>query len=167
MYTDTLIHDDLRRDGSACKGYTIRWYEFLIIKRLTFRSETNEQLYRIQPITRILFPIHHSLQPKCRLLQIRSDRQAISSSSKFLDICRDYNAGNISHEQLIDATRKLGFVNVLDAFHNVNNEKLTSPFSNYKNMGIQKGLSWQTICTIYYNLFKWRTFHSKWSPDGA
>jgi len=45
------------------------------------------------------------------------DRQALSSRSEFLDACRSYNSGSISHEQLINTTVRVGFRNVLDAYH--------------------------------------------------
>ena len=47
------------------------------------------------------------------------DRQGTSRSSKFLDACRFYNAGRISHDELVSATEVFGFNNVIDAFHTV------------------------------------------------
>ena len=48
-----------------------------------------------------------------------AEKQITSSSSKFLDFCSQYNRGAIDKDQLIQQTVKLGFVNVIDAFHNV------------------------------------------------
>ena len=56
------------------------------------------------------------------------DKQATSPSSRFLDKCREFNTGAIAQDELIDATVKLGFVNVIDAFHNVNNAELPVRF---------------------------------------
>ena len=47
-------------------------------------------------------------------------KQITSSRSRFLDTCRQANAGEISNEALIESTVRLGFVNVIDAFHVVN-----------------------------------------------
>lgn len=58
----------------------------------------------------------------------KSDKQGNSKSSKFLEACRDYNKNHIGQEQLFKMTEKLGFVNVVDAFHNVNGESIPSPF---------------------------------------
>ncbi|MEI2272580.1 hypothetical protein OHD16_10555 [Sphingobacterium sp. ML3W] len=58
----------------------------------------------------------------------KSDKQGNSSSSKFLNTCRDFVAGRISEDQLIQATVKLGFVNVVDAFQNVNGDIIKDPF---------------------------------------
>jgi len=52
----------------------------------------------------------------CRHLAT-ADRQATSSGSRFLDACRAHNAGSMSSDQLIDTTVRLGFNNVIDAFH--------------------------------------------------
>lgn len=46
-----------------------------------------------------------------------TDKQATSSRSRFLDACRKYNRGELDHASLLDATAKLGFQNVIDAFH--------------------------------------------------
>ena len=45
------------------------------------------------------------------------DRQGTSQRSKFLDACRAHNAGELGEDDLIETTRRLGFQNVIDAFH--------------------------------------------------
>ncbi|HAM22207.1 MAG TPA: HNH endonuclease, partial [Actinobacteria bacterium] len=52
----------------------------------------------------------------CRHLRA-VDRQGTSERSKFLDACRAHNAGELSEDDLIETTRRLGFQNVIDAFH--------------------------------------------------
>jgi hypothetical protein len=52
------------------------------------------------------------------------DKQGTSENSRFLDACREFNANNINHDQLIDTTLRLGFNNVIDAFHNVHNQEV-------------------------------------------
>jgi 5-methylcytosine-specific restriction endonuclease McrA len=56
------------------------------------------------------------------------DKQATSSSSKFLDFCRAYNTGEIDQQTLIAKTVQYGFVNVIDAFHNVHGQELPKRF---------------------------------------
>ncbi|MBB2900479.1 hypothetical protein FHR75_001267 [Kineococcus radiotolerans] len=46
----------------------------------------------------------------------RQPRQGTAASSRFLDACRAYNDGALSHAQLIERTTALGFANVIDAF---------------------------------------------------
>ena len=49
-----------------------------------------------------------------------SPKQATSRSSKFIDACAGYNKGEVTHDALIATAVQLGFNNVLDAFHVVN-----------------------------------------------
>lgn len=63
----------------------------------------------------------------CKHLQ-RSDKQATSSNSQFLEACRQFNQGKLSANQLQDKTIALGFNNVLDAFHNVNQKVIPAQF---------------------------------------
>ena len=49
-----------------------------------------------------------------------SPKQSTSSSSNFLNACVSYNNGGLSHDDLISRTKSLGFNNVIDAFHVVN-----------------------------------------------
>lgn len=55
-------------------------------------------------------------------------RQATSRTSKFIQACTDYNDGKIGYDQLINTTVSLGFNNVIDAFHNVNNAPVPVKF---------------------------------------
>lgn len=57
-----------------------------------------------------------------------SDRQGNSGSSKFLSYCRDFNKGLIEENELLIQTEKLGFVNVVDAFQNVNGGQISNLF---------------------------------------
>lgn len=58
----------------------------------------------------------------------QSDKQGNSSSSKFLNYCREYNNGMIDESQLLFQTERLGFVNVVDAFQNVNGGQIPNLF---------------------------------------
>jgi hypothetical protein len=54
----------------------------------------------------------------CEHLKL-NEKQATSASSQFLDHCRKFNLNEIDQETLREQTIRLGFVNVIDAFHNV------------------------------------------------
>ena len=73
----------------------------------------------------------------CEHLKV-SPKQATSGSSKFLDACKNYNDGKITHDQLITSTVDLGFANVIDAFHNVNLGKLPIKFYDKDYHGSSK-----------------------------
>jgi len=49
-----------------------------------------------------------------------NDKQGSSNSSTFLNECRKYNNNEIDKNSLLHTTEKLGFVNVVDAFQNIN-----------------------------------------------
>ncbi|WP_063819264.1 HNH endonuclease [Herbidospora cretacea] len=51
----------------------------------------------------------------CQALK-RQPRQSTASSSKFLDACRGFNAGELDRDTLHRRTVQLGFSNVIDAF---------------------------------------------------
>ncbi len=55
-------------------------------------------------------------------------KQSTSNTSRFLDACKSYNSGIISKEQLINITVQLGFNNVIDAFHVVNDGRIPINF---------------------------------------
>jgi hypothetical protein len=47
----------------------------------------------------------------------QADKQATSRSSRYLDFCRRFNRAEVSEDELAEATVRLGFNNVIDAFH--------------------------------------------------
>jgi 5-methylcytosine-specific restriction endonuclease McrA len=55
-------------------------------------------------------------------------KQATSASSRFLDYCKRFSAQEISKDELIGQTVKLGFQNVIDAFHVVNRAEIPVRF---------------------------------------
>ncbi|MBI9047648.1 MAG: hypothetical protein JEZ06_24395 [Anaerolineaceae bacterium] len=55
-------------------------------------------------------------------------KQGVFQSSKFLTACEDYISGSLNHDDLIENTSKLGFVNVIDAFHIVNRGEIPVRF---------------------------------------
>jgi len=57
-----------------------------------------------------------------------NDKQGNSLSSKFLNTCRAYIKNEIGKEQLYRDTEKFGFVNVIDAFQNVNGGSVPERF---------------------------------------
>lgn len=69
-----------------------------------------------------------------------NDKQTTAKSSTFLMACRDYNNGLITKDELISITTKYGFVNVLDAFHNVNQQTLPVSFFKSQHTGNAKGI---------------------------
>lgn len=58
----------------------------------------------------------------------KNDKQGSSSSSTFLNACRSHIKGELTEHQLYKITEKLGFINVVDAFQNVNGSSIPNLF---------------------------------------
>lgn len=58
----------------------------------------------------------------------KSDKQGNAGSSKFLEGCRSFINEKITKEELYSLTHRLGFVNVVDAFQNLNGGIIPNPF---------------------------------------
>jgi hypothetical protein len=58
----------------------------------------------------------------------KSDKQGSARSSQFLEGCRNYINEKITKEELYSLTEKHGFVDVVDAFQNVNGGIIPNPF---------------------------------------
>jgi 5-methylcytosine-specific restriction endonuclease McrA len=56
------------------------------------------------------------------------DTQGTMPRSRFLDACRAFNRGELSRDRLVETTARLGFVNVIDAFHVVNGREVPHRF---------------------------------------
>jgi hypothetical protein len=67
-----------------------------------------------------------------------NDKQGNATSSKFLNTCRQYINGELEEGELIVQTEKLGFINVVDAFQNVNGSVIPNPFYEKNYSGAKK-----------------------------
>ena len=67
-------------------------------------------------------------------------RQTTSPSSKFLSACMLYSNEQITYPQLLDVTTKIGFNNVIDAFHHIPNGKLNTSFFEKSVQGRTPGI---------------------------
>ncbi len=57
-----------------------------------------------------------------------ADKQGTFRQSRFLEACRKANAGEIEQQELVATTVRLGFNNVIDAFHVVGREDIACRF---------------------------------------
>lgn len=97
-------------------GQNVASYKFALAKSLIELSEKGQGLIKLEdlaePFSRYI--IEHLA---------RAPKQATSSSSRFLGACRSFADGKLSKDELVGQTAKLGFNNVIDAFHIVNREE--------------------------------------------
>nr|MDT0251272.1 HNH endonuclease domain-containing protein [Endozoicomonas sp.] len=67
-------------------------------------------------------------------------KQTTSKTSKFLTTCSEFNLGNINQDYLYGQTVRLGFQNVIDAFHKVNRREVGERFFMDERKSANKGI---------------------------
>ena len=102
-------------------GRNVASYKFALAKSLLEIGPKDNGLIKLDELA---VPFSRNLIEHLR----HSEKQITARSSKFLDACRAHDEKNLSDSELIDTTVKLGFNNVIDAFHNVNNEDVPQRF---------------------------------------
>jgi len=75
----------------------------------------------------------------CEHLRI-AEKQGTSGQSRFLDACRMFNAGRIPKDALVATTARIGFANVIDAFHVVNQKEIPTRFFIDERKGASRGI---------------------------
>jgi hypothetical protein len=114
-------------------GRNVASYKFALGKSLLeFAKQGNEVI----TLEQLAEPFARNL---CEHLR-NADKQATSRSSRFLDSCRKFNVGELTLEELVDATSKLGFANVIDAFHIVHDGEVGVRFFTDERRGSEKGI---------------------------
>lgn len=114
-------------------GRNVASYKFALAKAITSLEASSNDLIKLDDLAA---PFALNI---CEHLK-SSDKQSTSSSSKFLNVCRSFNEGTIGTDELITSTTKLGFVNVIDAFHIVNKDVIANRFfidERRSNQGIR------------------------------
>ncbi len=69
----------------------------------------------------------HFSRHLCRHL-VDAPKQITSQKSQFISACQRFNAGEIGQDALTEITVRMGFNNVIDAFHNVNQAEIDRRF---------------------------------------
>jgi hypothetical protein len=96
-----------------------------------------------------------------------NDKQGNSSSSKFLESCRNYISGTISQEELYFLTEKYGFVHVVDAFQNINGGTIPDRFYEKDYRDCKKDLIITDNLLKIKELFQYRNLEqeveARWS----
>ncbi len=96
-------------------------YKFALAKSLLGLIEQEETKISVD---KLAIPFANSIVEHLK----KNDKQGNASSSKFLEGCRNYINETITKEELYRLTEKYGFVNVIDAFQNVNEGTIPNPF---------------------------------------
>jgi hypothetical protein len=102
-------------------GRNVATYKFALAKSLLEVASTEKTLVTLEELAE---PFARHIADHLRTV----DKQATSSSSRFLDACRRFNRGELSADALREEAVRRGFVNVIDAFHIVNQGEIPIRF---------------------------------------
>ena len=102
-------------------GRNVATYKLAFAKSLLELSSANKTFVTLEELA---VPYTRHLTQHLR----KCEKQITSASSKFLDACRKFNQGHLNETALVDAAVSLGFNNVIDAFHVVNNGPIPERF---------------------------------------
>ena len=124
-------------------GKNTACYKFALAQALleVNRQNTKIHLEAIAPPTPTHNPNHLKSHPK----------QITRNSSTFLSNCKQFNNGEITETKLTEQTMRYGFVNVLDAFHNVAGSTTEKFFFDKQNWNKEKRI---TLTDEFYHLMK-------------
>lgn len=111
-------------------GRNVASYKFALAKSLLEIDSSSTEI----EIEKIATPFAKNI---CEHLK-NNEKQVTSKSSKFLETCKKFNNSEISEDELKQTTVKLGFVNVIDAFHVVAREETPKFFID--NRGNNKSI---------------------------
>ncbi len=114
-------------------GRNVASYKFALAKSLLVLGESNKSFVSLEELAE---PFSDHLAEHLQ----HSAKQTISQSSSFLEEIKRYNQGEISKDKLIETTVRLGFNNVLDAFHVVNRDIIPTKFFEVAKQGNKKGI---------------------------
>lgn len=107
--------------GIILFGRNVASYKFALAKALLELRPSAGQVVKLEELA---LPFSTQIREHLRT----ADKQATSAGSRFLDACRRANAGELSDTELLDQTVRLGFNNVIDAFHVVSGADVPKRF---------------------------------------
>ena len=102
-------------------GRNVASYKFALAKALYDLRDSSNDLITLEELAKPY--VKHILEHLKH-----SPKQITTKSSTFLQTCEKYNNNKIAYDELISMSVKLGFVNVIDAFHNVHSKEIDKRF---------------------------------------
>jgi 5-methylcytosine-specific restriction endonuclease McrA len=102
-------------------GRNVASYKFALARALLATGHNSGEQIKLEELA---LPFAEEVSRHLRI----ADKQCISASSSYLEACRSYNREEISREKLQSLTCKLGFQNVIDAFHVVARDEIPIRF---------------------------------------
>jgi hypothetical protein len=121
------------------------WRAIILFGRnvASYKFALAKSLLELAPSGKTIITLEDLAEPYSRYITEHikvADTQTTSTSSRFLDACRQFNSQGISKTRLIDTTVRLGFGNVIDAFHNLSAGATPVRFFTDERKGATKGI---------------------------
>ncbi|WP_394557657.1 HNH endonuclease domain-containing protein [Priestia aryabhattai] len=115
-------------------GRNVATYKFAFAKALLELGKSDKSFVSLEELSPIFakYMLEHIGNGK---------RQITSSSSKFINALELYNKQKIEWAQLLQVTERVGFTNVIDAFHNIPNGQLNTIFYEKSVQGKTLGIT--------------------------
>jgi len=107
--------------GVILFGRNVASYKFALAHALYDVDKSGSDLVTLEDLA---VPFSRHL---CEHL-LHAPKQITSRRSQYLEACVQFNNGEISQDKLTETTVRLGFNNVIDAFHNVNQGEIEKRF---------------------------------------
>lgn len=120
FYEKTPSLDNYFR-GIVLFGRNVASFKFALAKSILELANSKNDLIKLEDLA---IPFSKSI---CEHLKL-SNKQGTFNSSKFFDVCRSFNNGEISKSELNNKTVQLGFKYVIDAFHILGNTEIEKRF---------------------------------------
>ncbi len=148
-------------------GRNVATYKFALAKSLL---DLSSQPSTFIPLDVLAVPYVYHIAEHLK----RNDKQITSSSSTFIEACRQWNKQMMSQEEVVSTAVRYGFNNVLDAFHIVNQNEIDVRFFEVQKQRKTKGIIltddfYKLHETVQVNNFsheieaRWRLVETAWS----
>ena len=115
-------------------GSNVACYKFALGKALLEIAPTGKTFITLEELAE---PFSRHITEHLK----QNPKQTTSLKSRFLEKCDRFNQGEVSKDELIATTVRLGFENVIDAFHNVNKSELPVRFFLDERKNSRKGIT--------------------------
>jgi len=102
-------------------GRNVASYKFALAKALYDLKDSSNDVIKLEELAKPY--VKHLLEHLKH-----SPKQITTKSSTFLQTCKKYNNNEITYDEHISIAVKLGFANVIDAFHNVHSKEIDKRF---------------------------------------
>ncbi len=148
-------------------GRNVASYKFALAESLLALGSQEREFVSLEELA---IPFSRAVRRHLAL----EEKQGTQPTSRFLEACKDANAGALSETQVLEKTVQLGFQNVIDAFHRVGSSDIPNRFFLDERGGASKGIrilptlittsrERNALSLAEENEARWRLVETAWS----